>query len=264
MPVEGDFRMFVDTGDIIGSSLATRRVWEPHVTPLVLGLLSEGQVFVDVGAHVGYYALMASKIVGPTGLVYALEPSSANRALLEANVRRSGASNVRLLAIAAGAEPGGGVLRTPPGADAARMSLSVGDAAEGDPVAILPLADIVDDGDAVRLSLVKIDVEGYEDRVLQGLEPLLSRGARPTILLELHAHLNPEVGEPVADFCRRNGMTPHLIGDDEGFNRRFALPKADVTRAVTPDWIVTSLVEHHELLLVPEEAVLHEVLTGSH
>ena len=79
------------------------------------------------------------------------------------------------------------------------------------------MTDVIDSGDVARLSLVKIDVEGYDDRILQGVEPLLSSGAAlPAILLEVHAHLNPAVREPVAAFCRRNGMAPHLIGDDEG------------------------------------------------
>jgi FkbM family methyltransferase len=247
--------MLVDTRDILGSSLATRRLWEPHVTPLVHDLLTEGDVFVDVGAHIGYYTLIASRIVGPNGCVYALEPHPATRKLLKANVRRNDASNVRILAVAAGAERTEGVLSTPSAGDAARMSLAVRGIDDGEPVSVASLADIVSASDIARLSLIKIDVEGYEDRVLRGLEPVLGRGgARPTILVEVHAHLNSGVRKPVADFCRRTGMAPHLIGDDEGFDRRFTLPHAPMTRRVTPDWIVTSSVDHFELLLTPVRA----------
>ena len=253
VPVDGGFRMRVDTGDIIGASLATRRLWEPHVTRLFPKLLSEGDVFADVGAHIGYYTLIASTIVGPTGRVYALEPHSANRRLLEANVRRNDATNVRILAVAAGARPGDGVLFMPHSGDAARMSLTAPGRAEEQSVSILPLADIVASDDVRRLSLIKIDVEGYEDRVLEGLERLLSGGAaRPSILLEMHSHLNAAVGQRVVDFCSRHGLVPHLIADDEGFNRRFSLPRGEMIRRVTLDWIVSVAPDHVELLLAPD------------
>ena len=123
VPVEGGFRMLVDTRDILGSSLATRRLWEPHVTPLFRRLLSEGDVFADVGAHIGFYTLIASEIVGPAGCVDALEPRSTTRELLEMNVKRNEASNVRLLAVAAGAERASGVLRMPSAAMPQRCRL---------------------------------------------------------------------------------------------------------------------------------------------
>jgi len=247
--------MLVETNDILGASLATRRLWEPHVTRLIPKLLSEGDVFADVGAHMGYYTLIASKSVGPTGRVYALEPSSATRSLLEENVKRNHAGNVRVLSVAAGAEHGDGVLQMPAAGDAARMSVKTGDSTEGEPVSIVPLSDIFERDDVERLRLVKIDVEGYEDRVLQGIEPLMTTGSpRPAILLEVHAHLNPVIRAPVVDFCRRNGIASHLICDDEGFDDRFTLASTQVTRSVTLDWIITTPLEHFELLLLPEEA----------
>jgi len=256
VPVEGGFRMLVDTRDILGSSLATRRLWEPHVTPLFRALLSEGDVFADVGAHIGYYTLIASRIVGPTGRVYALEPYLANRQLLEVNVQSNEATNVRILAVAAGAARADGVLSMPHSGDAARMSLTADGRAVEQQVSIVPLADIVDSDDVRRLGLIKIDVEGYEDRVLQGLEGLLSGGVvRPTILLEMHAHLNPGIRQQIADFCRRNGLVPHLIGDDEGFNRRFSLPQQEPTRRITLDWLVSATPDHVELLITPDEVV---------
>jgi FkbM family methyltransferase len=243
--------MLVDTRDILGSSLATRRLWEPHVTPLFQTLLSDGDVFVDVGAHIGYHTLIASRIVGSSGRVYALEPHPPSRTLLEANLRRNGVTNVRSLGVAAGAEIAAGVLFTPPSGDAARMSVTMGDGDEGgEVVTIMPVSDVVESDDATRLTLVKIDVEGFEDRVLAGLQPLLSGiGLRPAIILEMHGHLNPAVREPVAEFCRQNGMAVHLIRDDEGFDRRFSLPRGAMMRPVTLDWIVSAAPDHVELLI---------------
>ena len=250
VPVDGGLRMFVDTRDILGSSLATRRTWEPHVTRLFAELLDEGDVFVDVGAHFGYYTLIASRIVGGNGRVYALEPHPSTHALLKANLELNEVRNVRPLAVAAGSQHGVGTLGTSKPSDGARMSLLADHGQAATPVPISPLAEILDQADVPRVRLVKIDVEGFEDRVLRGLAQLLEQGARPAILLEVHAHLNPNVREPIADFCSVHGMTPQLIRKDEGFDRSFALPDA-VTAAVTPEWICSTALDHFELLLVP-------------
>ena len=66
-----------------------------------------------------------------------------------------------------------------------------------------------------------LHVLGFEDRVLRGLAPLLEQGSQLAILLEVHAHLNPNVREPIADFCYANRMKPQLIREDEGFDRSF-------------------------------------------
>ena len=251
VPVDGGLRMFVDTRDILGSAIATRRTWEPHVTRLFAELLGEGDVFVDVGAHFGYYTLIASRIVGGNGRVDALEPHPSTHELLEANLELNGARNVRPLAVAAGSQHGVGKLGTSEPSDAARMSLLADQGEAATPVRISSLAEILDHADVPRVRLVKIDVEGFEDRVLRGLAPLLEQGAQPAILLEVHAHLNPNVREPVADFCSANRMKPLLVREDEGFDRSFSLPD-EVTAAVTPEWICSTALDHFELLLVPE------------
>lgn len=75
--------------------------WEPEVTSLLRRLLAPGMTFVDLGAHVGYHTLVGAHAVGPDGTVVALEPEPRNFALLQANLARAGATNVRTLRIAA-------------------------------------------------------------------------------------------------------------------------------------------------------------------
>jgi hypothetical protein len=89
---------------------------------------------------------------------------------------------------------------------------------------------------------------------LQGIEPLLAQGARPAILLEVHAHLNPDVAEHVADFCRRYAIRAYLIGDDAGYDQTFRLGEAIAYTAVTPAWIASTSFDHYELLLLPAES----------
>ena len=68
--------------------------YEPSTTQLMKRLLKPGMVVVDVGAHVGYYTVLAAKQVGPMGKGYAFEPESANYALLKQNIGLNGCQNI--------------------------------------------------------------------------------------------------------------------------------------------------------------------------
>ncbi len=59
--------MVVETGDVVGRVLTASGLWEPHVTEAFRARLGAGDICVDIGAHVGYYTLLASTLVGPPG-----------------------------------------------------------------------------------------------------------------------------------------------------------------------------------------------------
>ena len=65
-------------------------VWEPYETSLVLRLLQPGDVFVDVGANIGYFSVLAASLVGDAGKVFAFEPDPDNFQLLCANAELNG------------------------------------------------------------------------------------------------------------------------------------------------------------------------------
>jgi hypothetical protein len=71
--------------------------WEPNVSRYVADRLRPGDVFIDVGANIGYYALLASTIVGPSGKVVAIEASPKIHGLLVDNLRRNHADNVEAM-----------------------------------------------------------------------------------------------------------------------------------------------------------------------
>lgn len=84
-----------DGGELLSEQLLREGVWEAYETRLVVDALAPGQVFVDVGANIGYYTLLASRLVGAAGTVYAFEPEARNYALLEANCRAHDEENIR-------------------------------------------------------------------------------------------------------------------------------------------------------------------------
>jgi len=89
-------RMFVDLWDsAVSTHLFVSKTWEPEETRLVSSLLREGDVFVDVGANVGYFTLVASDAVGKSGKVFAFEPEPKNFSLLRKNVQVNKCVNAR-------------------------------------------------------------------------------------------------------------------------------------------------------------------------
>lgn len=90
-------RMYVNTelgyGDI-GPILLIKGVYEEHETELFRELIKPGMVVLDIGANIGYYTLIASKLVGDDGRVYAFEPDPKNYELLVKNIEINGYNNI--------------------------------------------------------------------------------------------------------------------------------------------------------------------------
>jgi FkbM family methyltransferase len=144
-------------------------LFEPSETRLVRELLGPGDTFVDVGAHVGWFTTLASQLVG-SGLVESIEPFEASLALLKANIDNNRCTNVRLRETAVGGEVGalqiagsdsGGVTALEWRSLSQRVTV---------PVVRMDDLDISDE-----VSLMKIDVEGWEANVLRGGQETLSR-----------------------------------------------------------------------------------------
>jgi FkbM family methyltransferase len=151
--------------------LETRRCMEAHVR--------KGAVVFDVGAHHGLYTLLASVLVGPTGRVFSFEPLPQNARILDRHLRMNRIRNVRVLNRAASDVTG--TARFSTGISHWEGSLNPGGQLE---VATVALDDVV--GDEVPApDVVKMDVEGAEERVLKGARNMLQRH-RPLIVFEAH------------------------------------------------------------------------------
>ncbi len=147
--------------------------------------LRPGDWALDIGANVGHYSMRMSELVGAAGRVIAFEPVPATFTLLAANARLFAHANVSLLNVAASdrtASVGMEIPRFPDGLTnyyQARLT--------GDPARLTILSVPVD---ALALpatvKLVKIDVEGHELPVLQGMRRLLERD-HPVLIVETGA-----------------------------------------------------------------------------
>jgi FkbM family methyltransferase len=127
-----------------------------------------GGVFIDVGANVGTYALALARHVAASGTVIAIEPHPVTCARLAFNRAASGLDNIELIAAAAGSSDGELVIQTDADNLGASHIISAEGADHGMRVPSLRLQRILRDARVDHVDALKIDVEGFEDRVLTG------------------------------------------------------------------------------------------------
>jgi len=150
--------------------------------------LQPGMIALDLGAHHGYYTLLASKLVGLRGKVFAFEPSPRERKALLLHVRMNLCWNVRVQALALGEEETEADLHVVDGGESGCNSLrppSVVGKTSPVRVRVTRLDDWLDERKIGRVDFIKLDVEGAELDVLKGASRLLERRPRPVILAEV-------------------------------------------------------------------------------
>jgi FkbM family methyltransferase len=159
---------------------------EPGKTRALLSIVKPGHVVFDIGANIGYYTVLASQQVGPTGRVVAFEPLARNVSYLYRHVRLNRAENVRLIPLGCSDRTGVALFRRGP--DYATGSLTRGprsSSALDELVGVTTVDDVVQELGLVP-NVLKIDVEGAEERVLKGAARTLD-AAHPAVLVGVHS-----------------------------------------------------------------------------
>jgi FkbM family methyltransferase len=187
--------------------------YEPYQTKLVMGLIRPGDVVVDVGAMIGYYTVIFANLAGADGRVYAFEPEPENFDLLEGNVGRNEYDHVICRRAAVADKPGSGRLylnrentgdhRVFPGEER-RPAIDV---------AITTLDDEI----SGPVDLIKIDAQGSEGLVFDGMRDLIARSPRLTILAEFCPFLLLQAGTEPGEFLdglKRAGFAVFEVDED--------------------------------------------------
>ena len=177
---------------IIGS--CTNGCWlgtyEHHTIDVFQAMVPEGGIVYDIGANVGYYTLVAAKLVRSSGHVYAFEPVPRNCELLSKHLAINGIDNVSVIEAAVSSAVSEARFDPHPGPSMGHL------AAEGSlRVRCLTLDDFVFNQGMRPPDVIKIDVEGAEADVLKGGRELFRR-CRPMVLLATHS-------DEVQRECRR-------------------------------------------------------------
>lgn len=152
--------------------------------------LRPGDVVYDIGANVGFFTLLASRLVGPQGQVYAFEPLPRNLALLERHIRLNDCRNVTVFELARAARSGSARFV----AEGVGPSMSKLGGEGTLEVRTAALDELFAAHELRPPTLRKMDVEGAEHDVLQGAARLL-RDSRPTIFLAAHGYRQRDLCE---------------------------------------------------------------------
>ena len=195
---------------------------------LMRRFLEPGGDMVDVGAHVGMYAVSAAHALKGRGRVLAFEPNPAARRQLEANVALNGCANVLVSAAAVAGEAGEALLHVPETDDPSFSSLGSGRFAEGEPVRVRTTTlDAEVEARGLSPAFVKVDVEGAELGVLAGAKRTLA--LRPVLLVEVSDATAGEAERLLADWdayeVRSSCLRPGLVGASGFFNALFVPPE---------------------------------------
>lgn len=181
----GTFQIYVRPDDfLIGSLIAEHKTYEPAVSAALLKILKPGSVFVDIGANVGYFALLAASALGGRGKVIAFEPDQDNCALLRRSLLQNDFHNVELHQLAVADQEGWCELERQPGTSNTRLvkrSAASSELRGAHPIRVVKLDDFLQGTELI--SLIKLDIEGAEYLALKGLEQVLARH-RPVLLFE--------------------------------------------------------------------------------
>lgn len=170
----------------VGKNMFLYGIWEIVGTRLLELVLRPGMRFVDVGANVGYYSLLAAHLVGPAGVVDSFEPLDAMRSMLEHGVRANGFNNVRIHREAVTASSGSIELYPFSEVNEGVSSTIAGPGVQADAI-VVPATTLDDvlltENPMPRADVIKIDVEGAELHVFEGMRRLLESDAAPGAIL---------------------------------------------------------------------------------
>ena len=177
-----DSIMYLDKDDtIISHNLLLDKTWERNSTRTILKNLNLGDTFVDVGAHIGYYSLLASRIVGNKGKVYAIEPDNKNYSLLKKNIKANKYKNIQIIKKAISEKSG-------------RINFYTNDSNTGDNrtymnnnkshISIIQSATLDSLFPNLKIDFIKMDIQGSELKALLGMKKILKENKKIKLLIE--------------------------------------------------------------------------------
>lgn len=210
---ERGVNMLLDPTDSIDQAQLLSGNVNASIWALVQEHLPPGGTLVDVGAQKGTISLRAANYVGSAGRVISIEPNPVSAAVLRENIKASGHSNVEVLELACGREPGeldlyiGPRMNTGAASLSKRQAVEAGGSGSSYRVKVLPLDDIVRASGLSAVHVIKVDTEGAETMIIQGAQETLGR-FQPTLVLETVDHHLRNMGsslEELEDLLRRLG-----------------------------------------------------------
>jgi FkbM family methyltransferase len=182
-------RLYLDPFTGLGQQVLLDGAYEPETVEIFRRQLGPGKVFLDVGANEGFYSALAGRLVGPSGVVVAVEPQRACRDLIEINLRINQVSWARVYSNAMGGAEGqtGRLFRYAAVNTGLSSVVSRYHSTTGiEEFRFVSLDRILRESKVDHLDLVKIDVEGFEYEVARSFIPYIRERQVRALLVEYH------------------------------------------------------------------------------
>jgi FkbM family methyltransferase len=178
----------VDPASDFGDRLLCHGSYEPTMVKALKRCLRPGGIFIDVGANEGYFSIIASRLVGHKGKVFAVEPQARLQKVLKENLELNECKNVTAVPLAISGRGGDLRLLLSPSTNTGSSSMirTTKYPLTSQSVHSCSLSNLFDRYKISHCDLVKIDVEGYEAEVLEGAGELLRLHKILAIALEYH------------------------------------------------------------------------------
>jgi FkbM family methyltransferase len=184
-------KIYVDTDDIgIGPHILLDGMWEEWITSFISERLEPGMVFVDVGAHVGWFTLLACAAVQPSGRVFAVEPQPRLASLLRSSLSVNGFDELAtVFEVAVSDAPGEGKLFQIHNDSGKATLIPAGDGyTMQTEVRISTLDELIGDR---PVDFIKVDAEGSEMRIVEGAGTIIEANPNVQLLIEYHPGHGP-------------------------------------------------------------------------
>ncbi|MDP2946996.1 MAG: FkbM family methyltransferase [Nanoarchaeota archaeon] len=171
-------KMFLDSEDSLRLSLSG--VYEPFETETIKDIVKKGDIVMDIGANIGYYTLLLARFVGDKGKVIAFEPDPDNFVLLKKNVEINGYKNVILVQKAVSNKTEKIKLYLHKNDKKQHSIYDSSNSRKSIEVESIRLDNYIDE----EIDFIKIDVEGAEGEITQGMDNLLKGNKKIKIITE--------------------------------------------------------------------------------
>ncbi len=211
--------MKVRSRDVLQRQFFWFGAYEKDTTELLTSLIQSGMTVLDIGANVGYFTLVAARCVGPAGRVIAFEPVPDNHALLEENVSLNDRQNVTVERLAV-SDSNSFVKMFLYRKDVNSGMASMLGEEENSSVATCQVQtcsidSYLADHGITQAHIVKIDVQGGEGKVLDGMMEMMGHETGPSIIWELNPSVLASYGDSTDRLIKTlsdKGYKSFLIG----------------------------------------------------
>ncbi|MEK7263732.1 MAG: FkbM family methyltransferase [Bacteroidota bacterium] len=215
--IEG-FKLFVDpTDEAIGKLFLVHTRYEQAETDLIKSILKPGNTFVDVGANIGYYSLLASQCVGEKGKVYSFEPAPNNFSLLQKNIAANKLQNIIATQKAIAEKQGILRLFMDEHLSGGHQIFDSGLKSHSVDVETISLDEFFLPKN-VKIDLLKIDIEGAEMFALEGVKKTIASNPTMKLITEFYPVMIERCGfspEKYLEVLRGFGFTLSIIDEEK-------------------------------------------------